>query len=100
MDIVSAVKQEVDKVSKNNEVILFGSRARGDFRYDSDWDFLILLKKKKLTKTEKNKLRDRLYEIELEADEVISTLIHSIQEWEKRSITPIYKAIKEEGVKA
>ncbi|HZJ19441.1 MAG TPA: nucleotidyltransferase domain-containing protein [Pricia sp.] len=100
MDIVSSVKQEVDKISENNEVILFGSRARGDFRYDSDWDFLILLKKKKLTKTEKNKLRDKLYEIELEADEVISTLIHSEQEWEKRSITPIYKAIKEEGVKA
>jgi len=45
MNIVDSVKKEVNKIFLNNEVILFGSRARGDFRKDSDWDFLILLKK-------------------------------------------------------
>lgn len=100
MDVIRSVKQEVDKVSKNNKVILFGSRARGDFKYDSDWDFLILLKIKKVTKAEKNRLRDRIYEIELESNEVISPLIYSEFEWEKRSVMPIYKKIKEEGVRA
>ncbi|WP_457742267.1 nucleotidyltransferase domain-containing protein [Thermococcus sp.] len=28
---------------KVDEVILFGSRARGDFRTDSDWDVLVVL---------------------------------------------------------
>lgn len=100
MDVIRAVKREVDKISIHNEVILFGSRARGDARHDSDWDFLILMKDKKLTKAEKNSLRNSLYEIELEADEVISSLIHSKYEWEKRWVTPIYQIIKEEGLKA
>ncbi len=43
MDIVNLVKQEVIKIDPKAEVFLFGSRARGDFRKDSDWDFLILL---------------------------------------------------------
>jgi len=30
---------EIDKI------ILFGSRARGDYREDSDWDILIVTKK-------------------------------------------------------
>lgn len=28
------------------QILLFGSRARGDARYDSDWDFLVVTPKK------------------------------------------------------
>ena len=35
-------------VPPHSEVILFGSRARGDARKDSDWDILILLDKDKI----------------------------------------------------
>jgi uncharacterized protein len=100
MDIVDSVKREVNKIYADNEVILFGSRARGDFREDSDWDFLILLKKETISKAEKEKIRERLYELELATDEVISTIIHSQQEWDKLSVTPIYQIIKEEGKRA
>ncbi|MFQ6610477.1 MAG: nucleotidyltransferase domain-containing protein [Fidelibacterota bacterium] len=100
MNMIDLVKKEVNKISLDNEVILFGSRARGDFRKDSDWDFLILLKKKEVSKSEKEKIRERLYDLELATDEVISTIIHSQNEWENRSVTPIYKIIKEEGKRA
>ncbi|MBK9980810.1 MAG: nucleotidyltransferase domain-containing protein [Saprospiraceae bacterium] len=43
MDLLQLVKHEIKGIDPNAEVILFGSRARGDFREDSDWDFLILL---------------------------------------------------------
>ncbi len=43
MNISKLVKQEVTKIDPKAEIILFGSRARGDFRMDSDWDFLVLL---------------------------------------------------------
>ncbi|WP_461102555.1 nucleotidyltransferase domain-containing protein [Spirosoma koreense] len=34
------VKRSVMAIDPNAEVWLFGSRARGDAREDSDWDFL------------------------------------------------------------
>ncbi len=34
-----------------DRIILFGSRARGDYREDSDWDILIVTKEKLDTRT-------------------------------------------------
>jgi len=100
MNISTTVKEEIQKLYTDSEVILFGSRAREDHRADSDWDFLILLNKNELTKKEKNEIRNRLYDIELEVGEVISSLIHTKAEWEKRAVTPIYQIIQKEGVRA
>lgn len=99
MDIVKLVKQEVIKIDRNAEVILFGSRARGDYRKDSDWDFLILLNQP-LTKDLKEFILDKLYDLELQTDSVISTIIHTKTEWEERSVTPIYQVIQKEGKRA
>jgi predicted nucleotidyltransferase len=41
-EITSKVKQTVKEFDPNAEVILFGSRARGDYNKDAGWDFLIL----------------------------------------------------------
>lgn len=61
LDIAKKViKQEVESVGLRVEkIILFGSRARGDYKGDSDWDFLILLNKE-LPPKEKRKLRSKL----------------------------------------
>ena len=99
MNIVKLVKQEVIKIDPKAEVILFGSRARGDFRKDSDWDFLVLLNQP-LTKDLKELILDKLYDLELRTDSVISTIIHTKSEWEDRAVTPIYQIIKKEGKRA
>jgi len=52
---------EIDKI------ILFGSRARGDYREDSDWDILIVTKKK----VEKDVKRDFSYEIDYKLIELL-----------------------------
>jgi len=100
MEVIELVKQEVSKIAPQNEVILFGSRARGTHRKDSDWDFLILLDQEELTSEEKDELRDLLYDLELKLEEVISTLIHTKNDWENMSITPLYRIIEEEGLRA
>lgn len=99
MKIVKLVKQEVIRIDPKAEIILFGSRARGDYRKDSDWDFLILLNQP-LTKDLKEFILDKLYDLELQTDSVISTIIHTKSEWEDRAITPIYQVIKKEGKRA
>ncbi|WP_456422562.1 nucleotidyltransferase domain-containing protein [Thermococcus sp.] len=40
-DVVLSVSRELGL--EVNDIILFGSRARGDFRADSDWDVLVVL---------------------------------------------------------
>ncbi len=47
--VLSKVKRVIEDTAKKHgidieKIILFGSRARGDFRKDSDWDFLIIIR--------------------------------------------------------
>jgi predicted nucleotidyltransferase len=95
--IPDLVRAELQKIEQNAQVILFGSQARQDNRSDSDWDFLILLEQEPTTDL-KDEIRKRLYEIELETNEVISSIIHQKKEWEKRAVMPIHQIIEEEGV--
>ncbi len=100
MEIPKLVKKEVNRIDPKAEIILFGSRARGNYNADSDWDFLILLDTPKFDKKIKNELWNRLYELELETNSVISSIIHSKSDWQKRAITPIYQVIEKEGIAA
>lgn len=95
--ILERVREEVSEIDQKAEVILFGSRARGDAHADSDWDILILLSKPLNDKLEEL-LRNRLYEIELATDEVITSIIEEKSEWEKYAEALIYKNIKRQGI--
>jgi uncharacterized protein len=98
--IIKKVKEAVLKLEPSAEVILYGSRARNDFREYSDWDFLILVDGKVNT-TRTDKLRNALYDIELDTDQVISSIIRSKQDWSssKYSVVPLHKNIKREGIR-
>jgi predicted nucleotidyltransferase len=96
--IPERIKAEIQSIEENAQVILFGSRARRDNREDSDWDFLILLDQE-VTTSLKDEIRKRLYEIELETGEVISTIIHQKDQWAERAVMPIHQIIEAEGVK-
>ena len=91
------IKDSLQHIDPGIEVILFGSRARGDFDIESDWDILILTSVN-LVKEEKRLIRDVIFDIEIEIEEPISTLIYSKEEWEALAITPLYQNIKSEGV--
>jgi predicted nucleotidyltransferase len=78
---------------------LFGSRARGDYRPNSDWDILILVDANQVTDEIENKFRDDLYDIELEAGQIISTFIYPKDYWESTLIySPLYKNVIREGI--
>lgn len=71
--------------------------ARGDAHTDSDWDFLILLSGE-ATEVLKRQIRDALFEVELETDEIISSIIKNKGKWENFKITPLYQNIEAEGI--
>jgi uncharacterized protein len=93
------VNQKILNLDPKAEVILFGSRARGDFREDSDWDFLILLDIS-LNQHSKDLILETLYDLELNTNSIISPLIHNKTDWNNKFVTPLYSAILKEGKRA
>jgi predicted nucleotidyltransferase len=84
------VKNTVEEINPKAEVILFGSRARGDAKENSDWDFLILTEEK-VGFLQEDIYRKGLFELELELGEVLTLLFFSKNEWNGRQrITPLY----------
>lgn len=96
-EIPKIVKEVIHQIDEAAEVILFGSRARGDFDADSDWDFLILIDEE-VTSEKEELIRDALYDIELASGEVITSIIEEKSEWDKYEETLIYKNIEEQGI--
>jgi len=83
----------------NDRLILFGSQARGDARRDSDWDLLVLLNKKgKITTEEDNIFGYPFEKIGWKAGIAINTMLYTKDDWENRSITPLYKNIEVDGI--
>jgi uncharacterized protein len=97
-DLLNKIYRTLHEIDPEVEVVLFGSRARGDYGKESDWDILILTGNN-ISKPLKQKIRDAIFNIELESGEPISILIYSKKEWEYLEVTPLYQNIKKEGVK-
>jgi uncharacterized protein len=98
--LLSKVKGAVLQLEPSSEVILYGSRARDDFREYSDWDFLILVDGQVDT-ARTDLIRRILFEIELDTDQIISSIIRSRQDWNssKYSVVPLHKNVEREGIR-
>jgi len=96
--IFNLVKHAVHEVDNDAKIILFGSRARGDSRKDSDWDFLILLNQKVSPEIER-KIIDNLFQTELQTEQIFMPVIYNQSDWTtKYSITALFQNIKNEGI--
>jgi predicted nucleotidyltransferase len=96
--ISQLIRHSISSIDPKAEVILYGSRARGDERTDSDWDILILTDYSVNLQTER-KFRDKLYDLELETGEPFSVFAYSKNDWQtKQRITPFYQNVIQEGI--
>ncbi len=96
--ILSDIKKTVKGKYPDAQIILYGSRAKGIARDDSDWDLLILLNKEKITPEIEESVTYPLYDLEIEFGEVISPMVYSLNEWNsKYKITPFYYNVMKEG---
>ena len=96
--IVRKVKHILDNVAPNARILLYGSRARGDAKSDSDWDLLVILDKPKIEPGDYELVSYPIYELGWETEEQFSVKLYSKAEWEKRSFTPFYKNVEKEAV--
>lgn len=97
--LLRQVKKEIYTIVPDAEVILYGSQARGNPGQYSDWDFLIIIDQP-LDKELIVKIRDRLYDLELETDTVLSAIIRTHNDWysAKYNVLPLKKEVDQEGV--
>ena len=86
--LLERIKQSVHEAEPAAQIVLYGSRSREDAGIKSDWDFLILVDGP-VNDARTDAIRHRLYEIEWETGEVISSVVRSREEWN----SPRYQAI-------
>ena len=89
------------RILPDERVVLFGSRARGDAREDSDWDLLVLLNKDK-----KNYIEDYdryaypFAEIGLKYEAVVSIRLFTTHEWKNKKLSLFIKMWSEKEWKS
>ena len=93
------IKQNVHEVDANAQVWLYGSRARGEAREDSDWDVLVLSPQDKLTFKEEEKFMDHICELMVQTGQTIQLFAYGMNDWHaNHSITPFYKNVHSEAI--
>lgn len=97
--LLKQVKEAVLEIEPRADVILYGSQARGDSQADSDGDFLVLVDGP-VDDQRVDRIRHRLYEIEWESDQVLSSIVRNRQQWNSQPLnaTPFHRNVELEGV--
>jgi len=78
------------------KIYLFGSRARGDFKENSDYDFIIV------ATDDNNFIKDIIIQTEVDFlnnfDKLASSILYREEEWEKVKKYPLGYNVLREGV--
>ncbi len=96
-EFLQEVKRSVLETDPEAEVCLFGSCARVAPREDSDWNFLVLTDEL-VDRVFKRRLRDHLYDLELDSERMISTIIQNRAVWKDLAVTDLHQNIREDGI--
>ena len=98
-EMLNTLKQNIIALLPTGaSVFLFGSRARGSHRPDSDWDLLVVLDKDKLTQADYDEVTYPFTELGWTLNERINPILYTRANWEKNSFTPFYHNVQQDGI--
>ena len=99
-ELLEQIRQAVREVEPDAEIVLYGSRSRGDAVIESDWDLLILVDGP-TTDERTDRIRHQLYEIEWESGQVLSSIVRNREEWNSGiyQTLPFHQRVEQEGIK-
>ena len=84
--------QEV--LPQGSSLLLYGSRARGDNRPDSDWDLIVLVDKDKQQLQDFDQYAYPFIEMGWKLGKEINPMLYTRKEWNERYFTPFYKNVE------
>ena len=79
--------------------ILYGSRARGDAREDSDWDVLAIVDRPRLTLEERGNIHYPVWDKGLEMGEEINVFSYTKDQWEQAPPSLFKYNVLTEGIR-
>ena len=96
---LTRIKQTaISTIPKGGRAILYGSRARGDARKDSDWDILIILDKDILDQSDYDNVSYPFVLLGCDLGQEINPIMYTTKEWESSRITPFYENVTRDGI--
>lgn len=97
--VIENIKQVAKKtLPPSSSLILYGSRARGDYNDNSDWDLLILLDKPELSDSDYDDVSFPFTLLGWNIGELISPQMYTKKEWESISFLPFYKNFEQDKI--
>jgi uncharacterized protein len=98
--LLKQLKDLLERRISLHELVLFGSRARGDAEPDSDMDVLVVVDGL-LTKAVREAVSECAWEVGFEAGIVIASVVVSRDSWENgvERASLLARAVEKEGVR-
>lgn len=98
-DIISLIRSTIREADPTAQIILYGSRARGDARSDSDWDVLVLVDKSQTDISDYSRLCYPVYCKGLDIGQEINATLYTQKEWNDAPPSLFKHNVMNEGVR-
>lgn len=99
-ELIDALRSKAAEIlPRGSRVVLYGSRARGDARVDSDWDVNVLIPgDEKLPWDLWDTYACPFSDVGLRFGEIVNPRLYSYAGWQKRASLPFHRNVERDAV--